>query len=272
MSNAAAVPDFPASPGKPRTDDPLIVVKFGGAALGTLARVRAAALRVRELRAAGYRVAVIASARGNTTDRLLRDVGGVAGSPDGLSGREVDKALATGEALATALLASALIAAGVPAASVCAASAVLLADGPFGAGVLRELRPGRVAQLLARGEVPVVPGFQGVRDDGELVTLGRGSSDVTAVFLAAALGAQECHLVKDVDGIYAQDPLVVPDAFRFDDLSFDGLVTLTAGGAKVVHSEAALRARSDAVPLRVYRHDAPVARPRGTRVGEGAAR
>jgi len=244
----------------------LIVLKFGGAALGTLSRVRAAAARVRSLRDAGHTLVVVASARGDTTDRLLRDIGAVNPAFD-CSTREADRVLATGEALSAALLAAALGAAGVPAASVDPADAVLVAEGPFGSATLRELRPGRIEQLLARGIVPVVPGFQGIRADGELVTLGRGGSDVTAVFLASELSARECHLVKDVDGIYDQDPFLVPHASRFDALSFDGLVELTASGSNVVHSDAALRAKRDTVLLRVYRYDAEVARPRGTRVG-----
>ena len=252
---------FRASP-----NNSLIVVKFGGAALGTLSLVRAAAARVRSLRDAGHTLVVVASARGDTTDRLLRDIGAVDPS-SACSTREADRVLATGEVLSAALLASALVAAGVPAESVNPADAVLVAEGPFGRASLRELRPGRVEQLIARGVVPVVPGFQGIRADGELVTLGRGGSDVTAVFLASALGASECHLVKDVDGIYDQDPSVAADASRFDYLSFDGLVALSEGGARVVHSDAALRAKRDTVPLRVYRYDAAVAGPRGTRVG-----
>jgi len=250
-------------------DDSLIVVKFGGAALATLARVRAAAARVRSLRAAGCTLVVVASARGDTTDRLLRDIGGVDPSSQAPS-READRVLATGEALSAALLASALAATGVPAESVGPEDAVLVAEGPYGGASLRELRPGRVQQLLARGAVPVVPGFQGIRADGELVTLGRGGSDVTAVFLASELNASECHLVKDVDGIYDADPFLAPDASRFDVLSFDGLLELAAGGSNVVHSDAALRAKQDTVPLRVYRYDAEVAGPRGTRVGAEA--
>ncbi|MCR4339576.1 MAG: hypothetical protein NUW01_06780 [Gemmatimonadaceae bacterium] len=190
--------ESPRSGRTPPAGDSLIVVKFGGAALATLSRVRAAAARVRSLRDAGH---------------------------------------------------------------------TLVAEGPYGCASLRELRPGRVEQLLARGVVPVVPGFQGIRADGELVTLGRGGSDVTAVFLASELNARECHLVKDVDGIYDRDPAVVAEASRFDYLSFDGLVKLTAGGARVVHSDAALRAKQDTVLLRVYRYDAAFAGPRGTRVG-----
>jgi aspartate kinase len=247
-------------------DHSLIVVKFGGAALATHARVRAAANRVRSLRDAEHSVVVVASARGDTTDRLLRDIGAVSPEFHG-STREADRVLATGEALSAALLASALEAAGVPAESVDPADAVLVAEGSYGCASLRELRPGRVEYLLARGVVPVVPGFQGVRADGELVTLGRGGSDVTAVFLASELSARECHLVKDVDGIYDQDPAVVREALRFDHLSFDALVALAEGGARVVHSDAAHRARRHTVLLRVYRYDAEVAGPRGTRVG-----
>lgn len=250
-------------------DDSLIVVKFGGAALATLSRVRAAAARVRSLRDAGHTLVVVASARGDTTDRLLRDIGAVDPSCQ-VPTREADRVLATGEALSAALLAAALAAVGVPAESVGPDDAVLVAEGPYGCASLRELRPGRVEQLLERGVVPVVPGFQGVRPDGELVTLGRGASDVTAVFLAAELNARECHLVKDVDGIYDADPFLASHSSRYDVLSFDGLVELTAGGSNVVHSDAALRARQDTVLLRVYRYDAGVAGPRGTRVGAEA--
>jgi aspartate kinase len=255
----------PAARRAPR-DDSLIVVKFGGAALATHARVRAAAARVRSLRDAGHALVVVASARGDTTDRLLRDIGAVDPSFQ-VPTREADRVLATGEALSAALLASALAGAGVPAESVGPEDAVLVAEGDYGCASLRELRPGRIERLLASGVVPVVPGFQGIRADGELVTLGRGGSDVTAVFLASELSARECHLVKDVDGIYDRDPAVVEDASRFDHLSFDTLVQLSEAGARVVHTDAARQARQDTVLLRVYRYDASVAGGRGTRVG-----
>ena len=269
MQTDSVVLDPRASEPPASRNNSLIVVKFGGAALETPARVRAAAARVRSLRDSGYTVVVVASARGDTTDRLLEDLGAIDPTFQ-FSTREADRVLATGETLSAALLASALAVAGVPAESVDPAEAVLVAEGPYGRASLRELRPGRVERLLARGVVPVVPGFQGVRPDGEVVTLGRGSSDVTAVFLASALNARECHLVKDVDGIYDRDPSVAAEAARFDYLTFDGLVALAAGGARVVHSDAALRARRDTVLLRIYRHDAEVAAPRETRVGAEA--
>ena len=122
----------------------------------------------------------------------------------------------------------------------------ILAAGEFGAGVPVRLAPGPIAALLARGEIPVISGFQAVRDDGELVTLGRGGSDLTAVFLAAELGAVECSIVTDVDGVYTADPRQVPDAVRLDTMAHDELVRLTRAGAEVVHpgaAEVAARAR-----------------------------
>ena len=246
----------------------IVVIKFGGTALGTHGRMRTAARRVAWLRSAGFRPVVVVSARGGTTDRLLRQVNAVTGaSVDGASHRELDRALSTGEILSAALLASALKTLDVPAESVGAADAVLMAEGPFGGAALRELRPGRVAVLLETDTVPVVTGFQGVREDGELVTLGRGTSDLTAVFLASALDATECHIVTDVDGVYDADPRVAELALRFDRLSFDDLITLTASGAEVVQRDAARHAAANQVPVRVYHYNAPLTSAVGTLVG-----
>jgi len=249
---------------------PIVVVKFGGTALGTPARIWLAALRVKEQIRQGFRPLVVVSAKGRTTDRLLaeirtmcRDKGHVGESAQ----REVDRALATGETFSAALLAAALSGAGVRAESVSASEAVLLAAGPFGAARLLELKPGRVGCLLHRNVVPVVAGFQGIREDGELVTLGRGSSDVTAVFLASQLRASACHIVTDVDGIYEQDPRVAPGSPRYRALSFEHLVDLAENGARVVHPQAARAAHSASIPLHVYHYRASLGKPGGTVVG-----
>ncbi len=250
------------------TQPPILVVKFGGTALGTPARIWLAALRIREQIKQGFLPLAVVSARGRTTDRLLKEIRGACRANGNVGAeREVDRALATGETLSAALLAASLVAAGVVAQSVSAAEAVLLADGPYGAARLRALRHGRIAELLAKGVVPVVAGFQGVREDGELVTLGRGSSDVTAVFLAAALSADGCHIVTDVDGIYEEDPRVSPGSPRYKALSFEGLVDLTDRGAHVVHPGAARNAHAAAVPLRIYHYRASLEEPGGTFVG-----
>lgn len=246
----------------------IVVIKFGGTALGNSTRVRLAALRVRHLCRSGFRPVVVVSAQGRTTDRLLRKIDYVSRNrTNALTRREADRALATGEALSASLLASALNAIGVPAASVHANEAVLVAEGPHGNADLTELRGNHLARLIGESTVPVITGFQGVRADGETVTLGRGSSDVTALFLAARLPATECHIVTDVEGVYDADPRRAAKCSLFDGLSFDQLVDLTAGGAEVVHPFAARIAQRDSIALRIYHYRAPFTGASGTVVG-----
>jgi aspartate kinase len=248
----------------------LIVVKFGGTSLGNPARIRFAARRIRQYSRKGYQPVVVASARGSTTDRLLRDIELVSrGNSDLHAQRETDRALATGENLSDALLASAINSLGISATSVGATDAILVAAGPHGAAQLRELRQGRLGSLIERSVVPVVAGFQGLRDDGELVTLGRGGSDVTAVFLAAQLGARACHIVTDVDGVYETDPRIAPSR-KFHELTFDSLVELTQSGARVVHPAAAFAAREANVELHIFHFRASLTEPDGTIVGSVA--
>ena len=252
----------------------VLAVKFGGTSVATAARVRLAARRVRALRAKGWRPVLVVSAAGATTDRLLGHLGAVTGADASLASliaREADRALATGEDRSAALLASALCALGVPAASVRAPEGVLRARGEHGSAALVALEPGAIARALVAGVVPVIAGFQGVREDGELVTLGRGSSDTTAAFIAAALGARECHIVTDVAGVFDADPNLTPDARFLERLSPDELVAICEGGAQVVHPEAARIARAHDVALRVCHFRSPFGGTRGTRVG-GAAR
>jgi aspartate kinase len=249
---------------------PIVVIKFGGTALGTPARIRLAALRVREHIKLGFLPVVVVSAKGKTTDRLLNElrlVGAESGNPGAGTPREIDRALATGETLAAALLATAIAAVGVKAESVSASEAVLLATGPYGAARLSGLKPGRIDLLLEQRIVPVVAGFQGVRDDGELVTLGRGSSDITAVFLAWKLSAFSCHIVTDVSGVHEKDPRIAPDSPLYPTLSYQSLVELTTQGARVVHPQAAIAAHSGAVPLHIYHYRAGFGERAGTFVG-----
>lgn len=178
----------------------------------------------------------------------------------------MDRALATGEELSAGLLGAALRALGVAARSLRADEAGLEAVGPFGGGVLTGLDVERLGRLLDTGVTPVVAGFQAVRRDGETVTLGRGGSDVTAVFLAMMLGAAACHIVTDVDGVYDTDPRTNPDARRLPELSHAALVQLSGRGAEVVHPMAALYAERFGTPLHVYNFRAPPHSPAGTRV------
>ncbi len=168
----------------------ILVIKFGGTSLGTPARIRLAARRIRAHLRRGRSPVVVASAMGHTTDRILRLMeacGGATGN------RETDRALATGEALASALLAGVLRSRGVPSVSLSGGEAGFIGAGEFGAGRIARIDCGPIRRLLAAGQVPVIAGFQATRPDGETVTLGRGTSDLTAVALAAALGPVPCH-------------------------------------------------------------------------------
>lgn len=246
-----------------------IVIKFGGTALGSASRIRAAARRVRALRRQGHRTVVVVSATGQTTDQLLRRLraaGTEAGSTSAFR-READRALGTGEDLSAALLATALLALGLPAVSLRGGEAGILAAGEFGAAVPVRLATGPIEARLARGEIPVISGFQAIRDDGELVTLGRGGSDLSAVFLAAELGATECCIVTDVDGVYTADPRRDPDAVRLHAMAHEELLRLTKAGAEVVHPGAAEVAARACLPLRVLRYSASLSRPEGSVVG-----
>jgi aspartate kinase len=183
----------------------------------------------------------------------------------------VDRALATGEDRAAALLAIALWRRGVSARSLRGGEAGIEAEGEFGGGVVMRVTPAGLRRLLDAGVVPVVSGFQGVRGDGETITLGRGGSDISAVVVAAALGA-ECHIIKDVAGVYDRDPNIHPDARRFDSLGYGDLLRLAESGARVVHPAAARLAASARVPLRIYHFAAPPGAPGGTRVNAGRTR
>lgn len=242
-------------------NDAVLVLKFGGTSLGSPARIARAARRVAAHLRRGRRTVVVVSAMGAATDRIVRLLAAVSGGRP--QGREADRALATGEDLSAALLAAALAALGVPARSLRGGEAGVWAEGGFCGGHIQDVDPAPVRRLLAQGIVPVVSGFQGVRDDGETVTLGRGGSDTSAVALAAALGVA-CHIVTDVDAVYDRDPRDHPDARRIGEIHPLALVLLAEGGARVVHPTAARLALERGVPLRVYHHRAPLSGRGGT--------
>lgn len=250
-----------------------LILKFGGAALGTPARVRRAARRVTWLRSKGHDLVVVASALGHTTDRLLDQFEKAASpQPTAHTLRERDRLLATGEDHAAALLAGAIAANGRAARSLRGGEAGLLATGEFGAGVLQDLALSPLLDLLRAQVIPVVSGFQAVRlHDRETITLGRGTSDLTAVFLAARLRAAECHLIKDVEGVFDVDPNRFTDARRQERLSYAELEEIAAH-SEIVHAGAAALAREHGVHLRIYGYQAPfrVTEAHCTRVGEAA--
>ena len=213
----------------------IVVQKYGGSSVATAEHIRAVAERVGRARESGSQLVVVVSAMGKTTDRLLRLAGEVSRDP---SPREIDQLLATGEEQSVALLAMALHDRGVAAVSLTGPQAGMTVTGRYGSGVISEIRPERIRRLLEEGRVVIVAGFQGMNSLGDVMTLGRGGSDTTAVALAAALGAQRCEIYTDVEGVYTADPRLVRGARRIPFISPAEMAEMSWRGAKVMHPRA----------------------------------
>ncbi|WP_326618767.1 aspartate kinase [Streptomyces decoyicus] len=212
---------------------PVRVLKFGGTSMGTTPERLA---RIASIVADAYRhggVVVVVSARGDSTDRLIDEARTASATPPR---RELDQLLATGEARSAALLAMALHEVGVPAVSLLGAQAGFTVSGRHADGRIRGIDTVRVRQVLARGEVAVVAGFQGLNAAGDVTTLGRGGSDTSAVALAVALGAADCEIYTDVDGIYSADPRLVPDAQLIPAVRNSVMSEMANAGARVLHT------------------------------------
>ena len=213
----------------------IVVQKYGGSSVATAEHIKAVAGRVHRARESGFDLVVVVSAMGKTTDRLLRLAGEVSRDP---SPREIDQLLATGEEQSVALLAMALHDRRVAAVSLTGPQAGMTVTGRYGSGVISEIRPERIHSLLEEGQVVIVAGFQGMNSLGDVMTLGRGGSDTTAVALAAALGAQRCEIYTDVSGIYTADPRIVKGARRIPVISPEEMAEMSWRGAKVMHPRA----------------------------------
>ncbi|MEB3300232.1 MAG: aspartate kinase [Candidatus Sericytochromatia bacterium] len=222
-----------------------IVLKYGGTSVGTPARIRAVAEQVAALKSAGHRVAVVVSAMGHATDHLVELMGQVAEDPPG---RELDMLLASGEQVSIALVAAALERLGVTARSLLGFQAGVVTAPDHTRAAIARVDTSRMKGLMAEGVVPVVAGFQGMTEAGEVTTLGRGGSDTTAVALAVALGVDRCEICTDVDGVYTTDPRVVPEARLLPEVAYEEMLELASLGAKVLHPRSVeLAARSDMV-------------------------
>jgi aspartate kinase len=226
----------------------LIVQKYGGTSVGSVARIHAVAAQVHALAQAGNRVAVVVSAMGDSTDRLIELAREVCPQPDA---REMDALLATGEMVSTALLAMALRRSGCPARSWNALQLPLETTGVPGRARIERVGCARIVEDLAAGVVPVVAGFQGRAPNGDVTTIGRGGSDTTAVALAVALKADECQILTDVDGVYTTDPRMVPEARLLPSVSFEEMLELAGQGSRVLHLRAVEFAARHGMKLRV---------------------
>ena len=211
----------------------LIVQKYGGSSVGDVDRIRNVARRVAEYHKRGDQIVVVVSAMRGVTDNLLGLAKGLSNLP---SDRELDMLLATGEQTTIALTAIALHAMGIPAISMTGAQAGIITDAVHTKAKIQNITPSLIHQRLDEGNVVIVAGFQGQSLHGQITTLGRGGSDLTAIALAAALKADLCQIYTDVDGVYTTDPRVVPAAKKLEEISYDEMLELAGAGAKVMQS------------------------------------
>lgn len=226
----------------------LVVQKYGGSSVADVEAIKRVARRIVRTRAAGHQVVVVVSAMGDTTDELLETALKVAKRPPT---RELDMLLTAGERISMALLAMAISQLGVQAHSYTGAQAGIRTDSHFGRAQIVGMVPERIVRSIQDGMVAIVAGFQGVDEDDEVTTLGRGGSDTTAVALAAALHADVCEIYTDVDGFFTADPRVVPRAAHISRLQQEEALELATQGAKILHPRAMEFARRYDVPLHV---------------------
>lgn len=226
----------------------MIVQKYGGTSVGSVERIQAVADRVNSIVASGDQVLVVLSAMSGETNRLESLGRSMAAKP---TAREMDVLLASGEQVTIALLSMALNDRGCPAKSYLGDQICIRTDGNFGRARIKEIDTDALKADLAAGITPVIAGFQGVDVQGNLNTLGRGGSDTTAVAIAAALGADECQICTDVDGVYTADPRMVDNARRLQQITFEEMLELASLGSKVLHPRSVEFAGKYQVPLRV---------------------
>ena len=226
----------------------LIVQKYGGTSVGTVERIEAVADRVVKSHQCGNQVVVAVSAMSGETNRLIGLANEINESPDL---REMDVLVSTGEQVTIALVCMALQKRGIEARSYTGGQVKILTDNVHGKARIKEIDAHRMQTDLKAGRVVVVAGFQGIDDEGNITTLGRGGSDTTAVALAAALNADECQIYTDVDGVYTTDPRVVPDARRLDQITVEEMLEMASQGSKILQIRSVEFAGKYSVPLRV---------------------
>lgn len=224
----------------------LIVQKYGGTSVADAERIKRVAERIVASRGKGDDVVAVVSAMGDTTDLLTSLAREVCDEPNQ---REMDLLLSTGELVSSSLLAMALRQLGQDAVSLSGFQAGIKTERRFGRARITSIDPQRILKELKRGRVVIVAGFQGVTDDEDVTTLGRGGSDTTAVALAARLEAARCERFSDVEGVFTADPRLVPDARKLADISYEEMLELASAGAKIMHPRAVELASVYGVPI-----------------------
>jgi len=213
----------------------LIVQKYGGSSVADAGRIKSVARRIAATRDKGNQVVVVVSAMGDSTDELIELAYQISEKP---ASRELDVLLSTGEVVSSTLLAMALHHMGYPAISLTGAQAGIQTDATYSRARIQRIESRRVVKELERGNIVIVAGFQGITEEMDITTLGRGGSDVTAVALAASLGAEVCQIYTDVDGVYTADPSLIPEAQQLSEIGYEEMLELASYGAKVVHPRA----------------------------------
>jgi aspartate kinase len=226
----------------------IIVQKYGGTSVGTASRIRRVSRRIAATVKQGHKVVAVVSAMGHTTDRLIALAQSVNPDPPA---RELDMLVANGETITAPLVAMCLQGMGVPAVSLSGLQAGVRTSAHHSKARIHDIKPDRILEALGEGKVVVVAGFQGVTEDLEVTTLGRGGSDTTAVALAAALNAESCEIYTDVDGIFTADPRVVKSARKLSHIEYSEMLELAAVGARVMHPRAVEIGELYGVPIHV---------------------
>jgi aspartate kinase len=224
----------------------LIVQKYGGTSVGTLERIEHVADRIVKVRKTGVDIVVVVSAMSGQTDKLLKMARSLSKNP---TRREVDMLLSSGERISAALLALALQSRGIPAFSMTGRQIGLQTDSTHTRARITNIDTRRARKMLNENHVIVVAGFQGINEEGDVTTLGRGGSDTSAVALAVALSARQCEIYTDVDGVYTTDPRMVPQAKRLDVVSYDEMLEMAGLGAKVLQTRCVEFAHKYKMPL-----------------------
>jgi aspartate kinase len=226
----------------------LIVQKYGGTSVGTIERIHRVADRVAHTQGEGNQVVVVLSAMSGETDRLVKLAHEVTTVPDE---RELDMLLSTGERITIALLSMELRGRGINARSFTGRQVGIITDSAHTKARIARVTADRIKEALKQGVIPVVAGFQGINEQSDVTTLGRGGSDLSAVALAAALKADRCVIFTDVDGVYTADPNIVPAARRIDKIAYEEMLEMASLGAKVLQTRSVEFAAKFHVPVEV---------------------
>ena len=241
----------------------LIVQKFGGTSVADASCLRSAAQRIAQTKDKGYQVVVVVSAPAGMTQSLIQKAREINPQPDS---RELDMILATGEQLSISLLAMSLQSMGYQAVSLTGAQIGIITDGWHTHARIRNIRTDKVLSDLNQGKIPIVAGFQGITEENEITTLGRGGSDITATALGCALNAREVEIYTDVEGICTADPRIVPNARKISEVTYEEMLEMTGSGAKVLHSRCVELAAKKKIPIHLRSSFVPL---EGTWVREG---